>query len=351
MKIPVRFAILSFAHFHANFWAKAILDSPKAEMIGIWDDDPVRGQDAAARFNTSYWEDLDALLASCDAVGITSETVKHADLVERAAHAGVHILLEKPLATNLEEADRISQVVQETGVTFMQNFPKRYDPVNDELVQLVKSGKIGEIVMVRVRHGNHHLLDLGEQASQIWYSQPQLSGGGALIDEGIHAADFLLRLLGYPQSVIAMTSNTALGLPVDDSAVVIYKYTDGKLAEIATSNTFVGADESVQIFGPRGTIILSGVDMASKELAQPPFLRFFQQDEASRGWQGSSLIPEFQKPEFHHGGPNYFLECLLTGKPPIATLDESRMTLTMVLAAYRAAETGQIQYIKPFSSH
>ena len=92
MSARIRFAILSFAHYHATFWADAINHAPDAELVGIWDDDPGRGEEAAAAYGARFEPHLDRLLAACDAVGITSETSKHADLVEAAAAAGKHIL-------------------------------------------------------------------------------------------------------------------------------------------------------------------------------------------------------------------------------------------------------------------
>jgi predicted dehydrogenase len=120
---PLRFGIVSFAHFHANFWAQAINDTERATLVGVWDDDVQRGQAAAEQHQTRFFPDLNALLAECDAVGITSETAKHAPLVETAAVVGVHVLLEKPMARTTAECARIVRAVNESGITFMQNFP------------------------------------------------------------------------------------------------------------------------------------------------------------------------------------------------------------------------------------
>ena len=101
MRKPIRFGILSFAHYHANFWAAAIRESDEALLAGVWDDNRLRGGQAAQKYGASYFNDLQALLRECDAVGITSETAQHAPLVEAAAAAGVHVLLEKPMALSL----------------------------------------------------------------------------------------------------------------------------------------------------------------------------------------------------------------------------------------------------------
>jgi myo-inositol 2-dehydrogenase / D-chiro-inositol 1-dehydrogenase len=345
MSSKIRIGILSFAHYHANFWAQALLESPKAALSGIWDDDPERGRQAAGQYGVPFYPELGQLLQECDGVGITSETSRHADLVEEAARAGVHILLEKPMAIDLEQCARIYQAVKRAGVIFMQNFPKRYDPVNHELVRMVRGGELGKLHLVRIRHGNYHLLELGEKASQMWYGKPELSGGGALIDEGVHAADLLVWLLGEPDRVFAMTSNQTLGLPLEDTALAVFSYPSGVLAEIATSNTLVAAEESVEVYGTGGSAIISGVDLASRDLSRAPFLKYYRRGGSRESWQASPVVPRFQQGEFHHQGPRHFVECLAGEAEPVVSLEDGWKSLAMVEAAYRAAQTGQVQQL------
>jgi predicted dehydrogenase len=345
MKEKIRFGILSFAHYHANFWCEAINRSDHAKLVGIWDDDTQRGVEASEKYHTSYFSNLDVLLANCDAAGITSETARHADLVEKAANAGVHILLEKPMGTSVVECARIYRAVHDSKIIFMQNFPKRYDPVNHELIRMVHGGELGMISLVRVRHGNYHLLELGSKASEMWYANPELSGGGALIDEGIHAADFLLWLLGEPSKVFSITSKRILGLPVEDTALAVFSYPSGTLAEIVTSNTLVAAEDSIEVYGTEGSTILSGVDLASRDFSTAPFLRTFRRGGERGHWQGSKTTPRFLHGEFHQQGPLHFIECLISNKEPIVSLEEAWKSVAMIEAAYRASETGQAQEI------
>lgn len=340
--MTTRFAILSFAHYHANFWAQAINTAPDAILTGIWDDQPARGEEAADKYDTTFFADLDELLSQVDAVGITSETVHHADLVERAAAAGKAILLEKPMATTVRDCYRIRDAVQAAGVLFMQNFPKRYDPINHELIELVQSGELGKLSMVRVRHGNYHLLELGEDVHEQWYGNPELSGGGALIDEGIHAVDFLLWLLGKPQSVYATISSATLGLPLEDTALATLTYENGVVAEVATSNTLIAAEESIEIYGTRGSAILSGVDLASRDFSSQPFLKIHRHGE-NRHWTGSDTVPYFRQGNFHQQGPLHFLRCLHEGVEPVVSLEEGVQSMMIIEAAYEAARTGTAQ--------
>jgi myo-inositol 2-dehydrogenase/D-chiro-inositol 1-dehydrogenase len=334
---PVRFGIVSFAQYHGNFWAQAVASSPDARLVGVWDDRSDRGQERAAHFGTRYHEDLAALLRECDAVGITSETAHHADLVEAAASAGVHVLCEKPMAASLHDCDRIERAVRASGITYMQSFPKRLDPVNHELVDMVHRGELGRVNLVRIRHANHHMLD-GDL--EPWFTDPALSGGGALLDEGIHAFDFLLWLLGDPVSVWATTSSYACGLPVEDTAVVVLAFSSGTLGEVVTGGALLAALGSIEVYGTAGVAVLSGVDLASRDSAAPPYLRVHRRGHPPGSWEPSPTVPRFRSGDFHQQNPLRFIDCLLSGQAPPTGLREGRRAVEVALAAYRSAETG-----------
>ncbi len=109
----MKIGILSFAHLHAESYIGNLRAIPGVEMIGIADEDLARGQHFADQFDTQLYPSYEALLAEKpDGVVICSENSKHRPLVEMAAQAGVHILCEKPLATNLEDAQAILDICQ-----------------------------------------------------------------------------------------------------------------------------------------------------------------------------------------------------------------------------------------------
>ena len=319
---PVRFGIISFAMYHANFWLRAVEDSELAELVGIWDDDPERGEAAASEYGTEFWPDLDSLLEACDAVGITSETLNHVQLAESAAAKGCHILVEKPLATTMDGCDRIQAAVEQSGVSFMQSFPKRFDPVNHELKRLVDEGELGRITLMRVRHGHLYGLMSGVAHSG-WPEDPVMSGGGSLLDEGVHGADFIRWMLGDPDAVMATISNATLGHEVEDLGLAVYMYDDGPICELVSSVTFAAGDNSVEIFGTKGTAILSGVDLASRDVTDGGYLKVCHlteenlQDVTTRRWTISDIVPGFKTtPEFHQQNPLQFLDALVKGVNP-----------------------------------
>lgn len=338
----IKIAILSFAHYHANFWTEAFQAESGVRVSAIWDRDAARGQEAAGRFKLPFVADLDAAIAGADAVAVCSETIEHGPLIERAARAGRAVLCEKPLAANLTEATRIATAVKESGITFMQSFPKRFDPVSHAVRQLVGDGVLGRIGLVRIRHGHSYGFD--PDFKQRWYVDPTLSGGGALLDEGIHAADFLRWLFGRPRGVVASVSS-ALGLKVEDLGVAVFDYDDGMIAEIASSFSFAAADASIEIYGAEGTALVSGVDLASRDITTTGFLRVYRRTQPDKAWRIEPVTPRFKLGQFHHQNAIEFARALRSKTRPPITLADGLAALTMIMRAYDAARTGTRQII------
>ena len=344
-----RIAMLSFAHYHANFWAEAVLADPDASVSCIWDDDHARGQEAAGRFGIPFEPDCEVALASCDAVAICSETVKHPELTRLACAAGRAILCEKPTARTVAEADAMAAAVAAAGVQFMQSFPKRFDPASHALKGLVDGGRLGRVHLVRIRHG--HSYGLEPEFRQRWYVDRVMGGGGALLDEGIHGADLLHWFFGLPAFVTAETASPVAGLSVDETATALFRYADGMLAELTASFLLPAADTSIEIYGTRATALLSGVDLASRDITGSGFLRVSVEENGGKRWEVIDVPPRFKLGQFHHQNAIGFVRSLRTGEAPPADLGAGRAALLMIEAAYRAARTGVRQPVEPDPDH
>ena len=338
----IRIAVLSFAHYHANFWTEAFLAEPDVKVSAIWDDDAARGREAASRFGVTFEPDLAKAIDGADAVAVCSETVKHVPLIEAAAARDRAVLCEKPIARDLADAKKIAASVRTSGIAFMQSFPKRFDPVSHELRRLVASGELGRIGMVRIRHG--HFYGLDPEFAQRWYVDPANSGGGALLDEGVHAADFLCWTFGLADSVVASASS-ALRLKVEDQAIATFSWANGMIAEIASSFAFAAADSSIEIFGTEGTAIVSGVDLASRDITPSGFLKTFRRDQPAREWRVADLIPQFKRGQFHHQNAIAFAKALRTKTTPPVGLDDGIRALAMIEAAYSSIRSGRREKI------
>ena len=321
-----RIGVLSFAHYHANFWSEVF--AKQGVLEGVWDDDAARGREAASRFGVEHTSNLVSLLERCTAVAICSETVNHRALIEKAAARKIAVLCEKPLGTSVDDCEQIASVVARAGIPFMQSFPKRFDPVSHWLRSLVDDHTLGTITLVRIRHG--HFYGLQDDFRDRWYVDPAKSGGGALLDEGVHGADLLAWLFGTPDSVTAMISDAALKLPVEDLGVATYRWKNGLIAELASSFTFAAADASIELYGTKGTALVSGVDLASKEITGDRFVRLYLTAQPERSWQTIDLVPRFRIGEFHHQNAIAFIDSLDRGVAPPVTIDDGVRAVKMI---------------------
>lgn len=337
----LKIALLGVAHEHADFWTRAFLERPEVKLVGVWDESEAVAADFAARHGLEVVPDLPGLVRKSHAVAICSATSDHLKLVEAAAAAGRPVLCEKPLGIDHAQCDAIADVVARTGIHFMQSFPKRFDPANHEIARLLKEKALGRVTLCRVRHGHGH--GLTEAFRAAWFVDPARSGGGTLLDEGVHAADFLRWMFGEPETACATLSST-LGLPVEDTAVATFRYADGMIAEVTTSWCFAGADTSIEIYGTEGSILLSGVDIASRPARAADFLRVFRRGE-EQGWSALPVVPSFKTGVFHQHVAWAFVDALKRGGPMPVTLEDGRRAFAMIDAAYRAAAAGSAQPI------
>lgn len=337
--MTTQIGFLGVEHYHANFWAAALNGRPDVDLVGVWDFNPSRAAAFAGKHSMPVLDSADDLVAACQGIAIASATSDHLMLVQMAARPGKTLLCEKPLAVSIKECSVIADIVERSGAGFMQSFPKRFDPVNQEIKDLLSKGAIGRVVLCRVRHGHGH----GQQADfrDAWFVDPRKSGGGTLLDEGVHAADFLRYLFGDPKTVSASISSAALGLPVEDTASALFRYSDGLLVEVTTSWCFAGADVSVEIYGTEGTILLSGVDIASRPTRDEDFLRVFR---IGSGWSASPIVPHFRTGVFHEHVALAFADALPTGTIPVTLLDGWKAS-AMIDAAYRSASSGNRERI------
>jgi myo-inositol 2-dehydrogenase / D-chiro-inositol 1-dehydrogenase len=113
----------------------------------------------------------------------------------------------------------------------------------------------------------------------------------------------------------------------------------------ATSWCFAAADTSIEIYGTEGSILLSGVDIASRPTRETDFLRIFRRGEENGGWSASPVVPSFKTGVFHEHVAWAFVEALKQGGPMPVTIDDGLRAFAMIDGAYRAAAAGRAQVI------
>lgn len=250
----MKVGMISFAHMHAYSYAECLISNPDAELVGIADENEKRGRQAADKYNTQWYGQLDDLLNSdLEAVIICSENVRHAELTEAAAKAGKHILCEKPIATTLEEAQAMIQVTEQNNVKLMIAFPCRYSAVAQRLKEKVESGILGKILAMNGT--NRGTLPGG------WFVDKSLSGGGAVLDHTVHVVDLMRWLMpGTEVKEVYAESDTLFNdVAIDDSGLLTFEFNNGVIAALdpswSRSKSFpTWGDLTIDIMGTKGSM-------------------------------------------------------------------------------------------------
>jgi predicted dehydrogenase len=344
MKEKLGLGILSFAHGHANVYCQVIKDFADAGLIAAWDDDPARGGAAAQRFGIPLRAAASDVIGDprVDAVIVTCETNRHADLIEQAAAAGKHILCQKPLATTLADCDRIIAAVRRHGVKFGMAYQMRHDPVNQKIKELLDAGAVGKVALVRRRHSIGVLLDPGfVNGPSRWHMDP-VANVGMFFDDATHAADWFYWMLGRPRSVMAEIDNVVTNTAPDDNGVALFRFAHGEIGTLVNSSTTVAAVGTTEIYGDEGTLVHDYGDAPSTNIPRPTEaipLRLMR--------RGENTWTEFPIPLPHSHAdrlaaiPRPFVDYILGRSEQTVSAEEGRVAVEMVLAAYQSAQTGQ----------
>jgi myo-inositol 2-dehydrogenase / D-chiro-inositol 1-dehydrogenase len=338
------FAILGtaidVADMHANAWVSAARKRGDVDIRGVWDHDPDRGRRKAAEWDAPFVAELDELLndASVGMVGICSENDRHAELTIRSARAGKAILCEKPMALTVADCERMIAAVDAAGVTFMPFFPKRFCVVHEQTRELVRSRALGRISSARIRHS--HFLGYVDSFRNSWFADPKVSGGGTIIDEAIHALDFLRWVFGEPESVMAEQATHIPGLEFEDNVVAVLRFPDDLLVVLQSAWTQQAAESTIEIFGSEGTLIQSYGDLASIRPApagDPSPLKVWRTED--EGWFEYDL-PLFHKQSHERLGEAFFA-AVAAGETPELSGHDGKRALELVVGIEAAARTGK----------
>jgi len=322
---------------------------PGVEIVAISDIDAARAETAKARWNipASYTDYRQMLKLGLDAVSICTPNYLHAEMTIAALEAGCHVLCEKPMAMNAGEAEQMVTAARNAGKFLMIGFNNRFRADAMALKKLIGQGLLGEIYFakagwVRRRgipgHGN-------------WFTTRAKSGGGALIDIGVHMLDLAVWLMGRPQPVAVMGATYAKFGPrpgrgtgswgepvpggifdVDDLAGAMIRFTNG--ATLLLEASWAAHIEKEHTF-----VHLLGTEAGAQVVSPPAQAKVFTEKEGVS--QDITLVtPEQPSGAAHHAEIAAFVRCIKEGVPPESSGEDGLRIMRILDAIYRSAETG-----------
>ncbi len=298
-------------------------------VVACCDADPQRArtradQASGARVYTQ-WEDLLAD-PEVEAVDICLPHYLHYPAVLQSLKAGKHVLCEKPIAMTLEQADEMIQQARQSGRVFAVAENYRYAPAVRKAQQMIQQGEIGEIIAITACFDGYLA---GDYMKTQWRFTKNQSGGGQLLDSGIHFIEVMRALGGEVQSVFSATRRVRPELGEEDLALVILRYRGGALGQLFSSHSCPAPAPKCffAVYGTRGTLGLIGPDGG---------LTLYKPD-----WSKEVLLPQFSYQETFDLEIRNFLQAIQGEEPLLFDPVESRESLRVVLSAYEANKKRQ----------
>lgn len=306
----------------------------EAELVAVVDQNLERGGKLAEQYGArAYATPAEAYATEeLDAVGICLPSALHADVAIEALEAGKHVIVEKPVDITLEAADRLIAAQRATGLTVSVISQRRFQPPVAQIRAAIDGGALG-----RVTSGIAESAFFRPQSyydGDDWRGTLAVDGGGALMNQGIHALDLLVWMLGRPVRVSAQTGRLAHeGIEVEDLAGASIVFESGAIGlMLASTAAYPGRPVRLTIHGDEGTAVLDDDALAyfASANGEPPSA---SAPAGPDGWGATELA--------HLEQYRDFVAAVREGRPPAVTLEAGRRSLATVLAVYESARTGR----------
>jgi predicted dehydrogenase len=293
-----------------------------------------RAEALAGRYDARPYTDLAAMLAdsSIQGVDLCVPHHLHAPLALQALAAGKHVLVEKPIATTVEDAERMVALAAERGLTLCVSEQYPFSPPFCKAREMVQAGEIGKLVTIRT-HRVGYLEGIWMRDG--WRQNAKVAGGGMLLDQGCHYTSIARMLAGEVESVAAFSANTRADWIGEDTATLILRFTSGLIGEAlycwGTRTPNVGAE--CYVYGERGHL---RVDSGA------PSLVLYRSDLPD----GRQVVIGEPQPlsVFARIIEDWALAALGRRQPTMPGA-EGLADLRVVMAAYRSAQSGKVETV------
>jgi UDP-N-acetyl-2-amino-2-deoxyglucuronate dehydrogenase len=333
--------------------ADAIASLPDAQLVAVTDAAPDRALSFAARHDCAAEADLDALLArdDVDVVSVCVPSGLHAEVGIRAATAGKHLVVEKPLDVSLEAADRLISAVSAAGVVMTVMSQHRFDRGLIELRRLLDDGQLGRLVLGEASTKWHRTQAYYDSAA--WRGTWALDGG-SLMNQGIHYLDLLLWTMGPVAEVTALFATQTHRIEVEDAALAVLRFASGAVGTVVASTAvFPGFAQRLEISGTGGTVVVEDGKIIRCELSADGTDTDLRDGRTAAGSTPSAggaaaaaaaaaaaSNPAGLDIASHAAQIRDFLGAIDEGRAPSVTGDDGRAALEVVCAVYESARDG-----------
>ena len=312
-------------------------------LAAVVDVDEERGRALAAEYGVPFHASAQEAYRAerIDLASVCLPSAFHADAVVEALEAGVHVIVEKPIDVTLAAADRIQAAEGASGRTVSVISQRRFQPVASFIRRSIDEGALGRVTSGVVESAFFRPQEYYESGD--WRGTAAIDGGGALMNQGIHALDLLLWMLGTPVSVSAKTGRLAhTGIEVEDVAGATIEFESGAIGLLlASTAAYPGLPVRLAVHGSEGTAVMEndGLSFFASASATEPDADALVEHDVPAGWSDVDMAHRRQYLDV--------LAAIGAGRRPAITTEDGRRALQVVLAVYESARTGLPVDLRP----
>jgi predicted dehydrogenase len=340
----IRVALVGLVHGHAKGFLRALPGNDSATLVAVVEPREDLAKEYAAQFKLDsklFYTDLEKMLAEQhpDAVLVYTAIADHRKVIEAAARHGISSMVEKPLATTLEDAMAIRAIARERHVQVLVNYETTWYASNREVFVEAGQGKLGEIRKVVVHDGHEGPKEIGVEPEFLsWLTDPVRNGAGAMFDFGCYGAD-LMTVLMHGEAPVSVTAVAQTDKPetypkVDDDATLILRYAKAQ-AVLMPSWNWSFSRKDMEVYGTGGYAITVGAER----------LRVRYRGEKEESQTTAAPLAKAQS------GSLDYLAAVLRGqvKPDgdLSSLETNMVVVQILDAGRRSAQTGRTVAIAP----
>ena len=282
------------------------------EVVAVHGHNPQKAAALAASAGAVAYDTLDAMLSHpMDIVAIGSPSALHAEQATAAARRGIHVLVEKPLDVTTARIDALLAEAEKADVRVGVIFQERLSPEIVALKAQIDEGTLGRPLLISgfvkwYRPPEYY-------STSRWRGKPELDGGGALMNQGIHTVDLLVHLFGPVARVTGRAATRLHDIDVEDTSSALLEFENGAYGVVqASTAAYPGLPRRIEVSGTKGSVVHEEAPRPAAVADATPHRRVFED----------------------------FLDAIRTGRRPICDGVEGRRSVAVIEAIYRSAKSG-----------
>lgn len=339
MKLRIGVVGLGIGRGHVE----CLLEDSRVQLTGIAENaialrrDGMRTEDFVATTGAKLYRDAVEMINSgeIDAVSLAVTPKHRLALLEAAAKKGMPVLMEKPMAANLDDAIAMARIIQSSGIFFMMEYPMRYSPPMVKLRELIDSGVVGKVLSMNAE------LQTGWNPPEGHWAWDPSNGNGLLNEAIIHLYDSSNFVCGTPVEVFAVGCHYFGKTSLEDSAVLTIKYENGSVAVLngggLGTNAMAAEPMSMHVFGEKGEAIVTGRDWQYKAIS---YASRTDKTPTTAAWE---VPPRFQLMRYNL---REFVTCVMEKRPTTCGLEAALNAQCVVDAMKESIRSGQVARVR-----